>query len=65
VHPQKQEGLSFVGLHVLVGRLQASDMFKLARLADEYGSSKRLTVEQNIVLPNVKNDRFDDVISQV
>nr|CAB3502653.1 unnamed protein product [Digitaria exilis] len=65
VHPQKQEGLSYVGLHVPVGRLQASDMFELARLADEYGSGElRLTVEQNIVLPNVKNERLDALLAE-
>lgn len=65
VHPQKQEGLSFVGLHVPVGRLQAADMFELARLADEYGSGElRLTVEQNIVLPNVKNERIDALLAE-
>lgn len=65
VHPQKQEGLSFVGLHVPVGRLQAADMFELARLADEYGSGElRLTVEQNIVLPNVKNERLDALLAE-
>ncbi|XP_062220397.1 ferredoxin--nitrite reductase, chloroplastic-like [Phragmites australis] len=65
VHPQKQEGLSYVGLHVPVGRLQAADMFELARLADEYGSGElRLTVEQNIVLPNVKNEKLDVLLAE-
>ncbi|KAL6633488.1 hypothetical protein ACP70R_026159 [Stipagrostis hirtigluma subsp. patula] len=48
VHPQKQEGLSY-----------------LARLADEYGSGElRLTVEQNIVLPNVPNERLDALLAE-
>ncbi|CAA6664968.1 unnamed protein product [Spirodela intermedia] len=51
VHPQKQQGLCFVGLHVPVGRVQAADMFELARIADEYGTGElRLTVEQNVVI---------------
>lgn len=65
VHPQKQEGLSYVGLHVPVGRLQAADMLELARLADEYGTGElRLTVEQNIVLPNVRNERVDALLAE-
>ena len=65
VHPQKQEGLSFVGLHVPVGRVQAADMFELARLADEYGSGElRLTVEQNIILPNVKNEKVEALLAE-
>ncbi|MCI60306.1 ferredoxin-nitrite reductase, partial [Trifolium medium] len=38
VHPQKQEGLSYVGIHIPVGRIQADEMDELARLADEYGT---------------------------
>lgn len=65
VHPQKQEGFSFVGLHVPVGRLQADDMDELARLADEYGSGElRLTVEQNIIIPNIENSKLDALLNE-
>nr|UJH94655.1 ferredoxin-nitrite reductase [Spirodela polyrhiza] len=65
VHPQKQQGLCFVGLHVPVGRVQASDMFELARLADEYGTGElRLTVEQNVVIPNVPEGRVAALLEE-
>lgn len=65
VHPQNQQGLSFVGLHIPVGRAQASDMFELARLADVYGSSElRLTVEQNIIIPNIKNSDIEALLNE-
>lgn len=65
VHPQKQEGLSFVGLHIPVGRLQADDMDELARIADEYGTGElRLTVEQNIIIPNVENSRLEALLQE-
>ncbi|KAJ8571058.1 hypothetical protein K7X08_038030 [Anisodus acutangulus] len=65
VHPQKQEGYSFVGLHIPVGRVQADDMDELARLADEYGSGElRLTVEQNIIIPNVENSKIDALLNE-
>ncbi|KAJ0984527.1 hypothetical protein J5N97_002883 [Dioscorea zingiberensis] len=65
VHPQKQPGLSFVGLHIPVGRVQASDMFELARLADVYGTGElRLTVEQNIIIPNVKNSHVETLLNE-
>ncbi|XP_043714753.1 ferredoxin--nitrite reductase, chloroplastic [Telopea speciosissima] len=65
VHPQKQEGFSFVGLHVPVGRLQADDMDELARLADKYGSGElRLTVEQNIIIPNVENSKLEALLKE-
>ncbi|VVB12123.1 unnamed protein product [Arabis nemorensis] len=65
VHPQKQEGLSYVGLHVPVGRLQADDRDELARLADTYGSGElRLTVEQNIIIPNVDSSKTEALLQE-
>ncbi|KAK7400795.1 hypothetical protein VNO78_12102 [Psophocarpus tetragonolobus] len=65
VHPQKQEGLSYVGIHIPVGRVQADDMDELARLADEYGSGElRLTVEQNIIIPNVENSKLEALLQE-
>uniref|UniRef100_A0A2N9FEN6 Ferredoxin--nitrite reductase, chloroplastic n=2 Tax=Fagus sylvatica TaxID=28930 RepID=A0A2N9FEN6_FAGSY len=65
VHPQKQEGLSFVGVHIPVGRVQADDMDELARLADTYGSGElRLTVEQNIIIPNIENSKLESLLGE-
>lgn len=65
VHPQKQQGLSFVGLHIPVGRVQADDLDELARLADVYGSGElRLTVEQNIIIPNVENSKVEALLME-
>jgi len=60
VHPQQQAGYNYVGLHVPVGRLQAQDMFDLARVAEVYGSGEvRLTVEQNVIIPHVPDERLE------
>lgn len=65
VHPQKQEGYSFVGIHIPVGRIQADDMDELAKIADVYGSGElRLTVEQNIIIPNIPNSKVEDLLSE-
>lgn len=65
VHPQKQEGYSFIGLHIPVGRIQADEMDELARLADEYGSGElRLTVEQNIIIPNINNSKVNALLKE-
>ncbi|CAL9022320.1 unnamed protein product [Prunus brigantina] len=65
VHPQKQEGLSYVGLHIPVGRLQADDMDELAHVADKYGTGElRLTVEQNIIIPNVENSKLEALLKE-
>ncbi|PSP19024.1 MAG: ferredoxin--nitrite reductase [Cyanobacteria bacterium QS_8_64_29] len=65
IHRQKQPGLNFVGLHVPVGRLDAQDLFELARLAEVYGSGEiRFTVEQNAILPNVPDSRLQSLLSE-
>ncbi len=65
VHPQKQAGFHYVGLHVPVGRLYANDMLELARIAEVYGSNElRLTVEQNIIIPNVSNSRLSSLLQE-
>jgi ferredoxin-nitrite reductase len=65
VHRQKQPGLNYVGLHVPVGRLFASDMFEVARLAEVYGDGEiRLTVEQNLIIPNIPDSRLDAFLQE-
>lgn len=59
VFQQKQEGFNYIGLHVPVGRLKADQMLDLARVAEVYGSGEmRLTVEQNVIIPNVPDSRL-------
>ncbi|ELS04107.1 precorrin-3B synthase [Xenococcus sp. PCC 7305] len=65
VHPQKQEGYSYVGLHVPMGRLVAEQMFELARLAEVYGNGEiRLTVEQNAIIPHIANENLETFLTE-
>ncbi len=65
IHAQKQPALNYVGLHIPVGRLYASDMFNLARIADVYGSGEiRLTVEQNVIIPDVPDSRVAPLLKE-
>ncbi|BAZ52486.1 ferredoxin--nitrite reductase [Nostoc sp. NIES-4103] len=65
VYKQKQSGLNYVGLHIPVGRLYAEDMFGIANLAEVYGSGEiRLTVEQNIIIPNVPDSRLATFLTE-
>ncbi len=65
VHPQKQSGYSYVGLHVPMGRLAAEPMFELARLAEVYGNGEiRLTVEQNAIIPHIANENVETFLSE-
>lgn len=65
VHAQKQEGLSWVGVTVPVGRISVLEMRQLADLAEKYcGGEMRLTVEQNVIFPNVPNERVDEFLAE-
>ena len=65
VHPQKQEGFSYVGIHIPVGRLDAEGMFEIARLADVYGNGEiRATVEQNFLIPYIANDNLEAFLAE-
>ena len=64
VHPQKQSGLNWIGVAVPVGQITPKQMLRLADLADNYGSGEvRLTVWQNLVLPNVP-DHFVETVKK-
>jgi len=65
VHPQKQEGLSWVGFAIPAGRLTAEDANGISALADKYSAGEiRLTVEQNVILPNVAKDQVDALLAE-
>ena len=65
VHPQRQPGLVYVGLHVPVGRISAEQLAELGRLADTYGAGEvRLTVDQNVVLPHVPARRVARLLEE-
>jgi ferredoxin-nitrite reductase len=62
---QRQPGLVAVGVCIPTGRIDPGQLGELARLADEYGSSEiRFTIGQNAIIPNVPNDRVDDLLGE-
>ena len=65
VHSQPQAGKSRVGVHVPVGRLSVAEARQIADLADKYsGGEIRLTVEQNIILPNVDDSSLQALLAE-
>jgi ferredoxin-nitrite reductase len=53
-YPQKQDGLYYLGIALPAGQITPKQMLRLADLADHYASGDvRLTVWQNIVIPNI------------
>jgi ferredoxin-nitrite reductase len=65
VSPQKQVGLSYIGLVVPVGRLDTQQLLEVARLADVYGNGEiRLTIQQNLIIPNVPDAKLSALQSE-
>jgi len=65
VHPQKQAGKNRVGILVPTGRLSVAECRELADLADKYsGGEIRLTVEQNVLLPNVNEGDVQKLLEE-
>ncbi len=61
-HPQKQEGLHYIGAQVPVGHITDKQLTRLADLADHFGSGEvRLTVWQNFILPNIPTAYVESV----
>ncbi len=66
VYTQKAPGLSYVGIAIPVGRMTAAQMDKIAELAEECGSGElRLTVWQNVILPDVPDEKLSTVERKV
>jgi ferredoxin-nitrite reductase len=62
---QKQEGLNYIGLAVPVGRITSEEMLQIAELAENYGNGQiRLTVGQNVIIPNVPDSRIGDLTAE-
>lgn len=65
VHPQKQEGTSYVALNVPIGRTSSDELDDLADLADQYGSGSLRTVNtQNIIITDVPNDQVAALLQE-
>ncbi|MFO0774083.1 MAG: ferredoxin--nitrite reductase [Nitrospiraceae bacterium] len=53
---QRQRGLNYVGLKILVGRVTADDVRRIADLADRYGNGElRLGANQTVIIPHVSD----------
>lgn len=65
VHPQKQTGKVRVGILVPTGRLSPDECRQLADLAEKFSNNEiRLTVEQNVLLPNVYEADVEDLLQE-
>lgn len=66
VHRQKQEGYSYIGVALPVGRLESEQMDGLACIASSYGSGTiRLTVWQNLILSDIPDARVEAACREI
>jgi ferredoxin-nitrite reductase len=66
IHPQRQQGLFYLGVVLPLGRLESRQMRGLADLATKYGSGTlRLTPWQNLLLTDIPQQWVADVQSEI
>ena len=66
IHKQKQEGLCYVGLSVLRGRMTAAQLHAAAGLARTYGNGQlRTTVMQNLIIVNVPAGKANELAREL
>jgi ferredoxin-nitrite reductase len=66
VHPQKQAGLSWIGVVLPVGKLDVHQMRELAAIARELGDGDiRLTVWQNLILSGVPAAKLLEAVQRI
>jgi ferredoxin-nitrite reductase len=62
---QKQRGMNYVGLKVLVGRVKAADLRNMAALATRYGNGEvRLSPAQAFVIPHISDRLVGEVAEE-
>lgn len=63
IHPQKQEGKSYLGLQIPMGHMDSGSLLELADLADRYGDGKlRTTMSQNMILSGVDTSFVPELV---
>ncbi len=66
IHPQRQEGLAYVGASVLRGRLSGDQLVATAELAERFGSGAlRATVSQNLVIIDVPKAKANELAGEL
>jgi len=62
IHPQKQSGMSYVGVVLPVGRMTSDQMRGIAKIASNHASGQiRLTVWQNLLITDIPNEKLSSV----
>ncbi|HSY57133.1 MAG TPA: NirA family protein [Bradyrhizobium sp.] len=66
VHKQKQDGLSWIGVALPVGKMSCEQMRGLAKIAADLGDGDvRLTVWQNLLISGVRDENVDLAVAAI
>jgi len=66
IHPQKQEGLNWIGVVIPVGRMTVAQMKGLADIARDLGDGDiRLTVWQNLLISGVPSAKLGEAKARI
>ncbi len=66
VHRQKQDGLSYIGVVLPVGKIMVEQMHELAAISRDLGDGDiRLTVWQNLLLSGIPDDRLEEAKARI
>jgi sulfite reductase beta subunit-like hemoprotein len=65
VRPQKQPGLSSVGVPVHLGLVSGDQMLAVAALAERVGADIRLTRQQNFIVANVPDEEVGATVAEL
>jgi sulfite reductase beta subunit-like hemoprotein len=65
IHPQKQEGLVYIGFPVYLGRVTGDQLVRIADIAESVGGDVRLTRQQNFIVANVPAAAAEGVVRAV
>jgi ferredoxin-nitrite reductase len=66
IHPQKQQGLNWIGVALKLGLMSPEQMRGLAKLSADFGDGDiRLTVWQNLLISGVKDQDVEAVVKGV
>jgi sulfite reductase beta subunit-like hemoprotein len=65
IHPQKQEGLAYVGFPAYLGRVTGTQLIQIADVAEAVGGDVRLTRQQNFIVANVPEREVESVVREI
>jgi ferredoxin-nitrite reductase len=62
---QRQRGMNYAGLKILVGRLKSDELHRIAAVAEQYGNGEvRLGANQTVLIANITDRKVGDLAEE-